>query len=328
MLSSGILDFAIGLVFTFLAVSLAAGAATETVASVFRWRSHTLLEGIKSLLNDPHATALAGELYKHGLINPRSDGTTHANWRTNPAYIDADHFATALFDIIKNHQWPHLPDNMPAPAPEHSPAPAPAATGRSAVDRLNAKIANIRGDRSGQLRKMLYGMVERNQGDEEKIRAALANWFDSSMDRVSGAYKRWAQLWTFIFAFLIAAILNVSTLDVAQQLWKQPVDTKMITAAAAQNPPADYLKLLDTMPIGWSSGGGGSVASGANSGVLAFFNRAPSDWDLTRIGGWLITAFATLFGAPFWFDALQQIVRLKGSGPSPAEKGTSTAAGK
>jgi hypothetical protein len=36
--------------------------------------------------------------------------------------------------------------------------------------------------------------------------------------------------------------------------------------------------------------------------------------------GWLITAVATLFGAPFWFDALERVVRLKGSGPSPAEK--------
>jgi hypothetical protein len=36
--------------------------------------------------------------------------------------------------------------------------------------------------------------------------------------------------------------------------------------------------------------------------------------------GWVITALATLFGAPFWFDTLQQIIRLKGSGPSPVEK--------
>jgi len=42
--------------------------------------------------------------------------------------------------------------------------------------------------------------------------------------------------------------------------------------------------------------------------------------------GWLVTAVATLFGAPFWFDALQKITRLKGSGPSPAEKKENVAA--
>jgi hypothetical protein len=41
---------------------------------------------------------------------------------------------------------------------------------------------------------------------------------------------------------------------------------------------------------------------------------------LEILAGWFLTAVATLFGAPFWFDMLQQFVRLKGSGPSPAEK--------
>jgi hypothetical protein len=43
------------------------------------------------------------------------------------------------------------------------------------------------------------------------------------------------------------------------------------------------------------------------------------------IVGWVITAFSTLFGAPFWFDLLQTVVRLKGSGPSPEEKVDGTA---
>jgi hypothetical protein len=42
--------------------------------------------------------------------------------------------------------------------------------------------------------------------------------------------------------------------------------------------------------------------------------------------GWIITGLAALFGAPFWFDLLQQICRLKGTGPSPDEKQEGTAA--
>jgi len=37
---------------------------------------------------------------------------------------------------------------------------------------------------------MLYGIVERADGDEVRIRAALSTWFDNAMDRVSGVYKR------------------------------------------------------------------------------------------------------------------------------------------
>jgi hypothetical protein len=43
---------------------------------------------------------------------------------------------------------------------------------------------------------------------------------------------------------------------------------------------------------------------------------------LTMTAGWLITAIATLFGAPFWYDSLQTVVRLKGTGPSSDDKRT------
>ena len=113
MLSSGILDFAIGMVFTFLAVSLAAGSVTEAVASALNWRARTLLQGIKNLLNDPNFNALAGELYQHGLINPRGDGSKPGKKdRTNPSYIDSGQFAAAFLDIIKG-----LPSNTAVQAP-------------------------------------------------------------------------------------------------------------------------------------------------------------------------------------------------------------------
>jgi hypothetical protein len=177
---------------------------------------------------------------------------------------------------------------------------------------------------------MLNGIIDRADGDEKKIRAELSTWFDNSMDRVSGAYKRWTQLWSFVLAFLIAAALNISTIDVAKQLWKQPIDAKAIAGVSDQGKLPDYLSTLDQMPIGWPSPGANPAAAAngadASTNVFAFFWRWPTEWGWVRIFGWLITAFATLFGAPFWFDLLQQIVRLKGSGPSPQEKAAGTGA--
>jgi len=334
MLSSGILDFAIGLVFTFLAVSLAAGAATEAFSSFLKTRSTTLLQGITDLLNDPNFNALAGELYQHGLINPRGDGSkpdpadpkkAEADRKNNPSYIDPGQFASALLDIIKG-----LPNTQP---PDDSPAKPPSGTA-SAITAMNAKIANAPGDEHGQLRKMLYGIVERAEGDEEKIRKELATWFDNSMDRVSGSYKRWTQRWNFFFALGIAVVLNVNTLDVAKTLWKQPVDTKAISAVSdATKLPAylDTLKALNGLPVGWPPQSWPDDVKHA-AGVFDFAGQASKKipeliwWLILSIVGWAVTASTTLFGAPFWFDALQQIVRLKGSGPSPGEKATNTAA--
>jgi len=36
-----------------------------------------------------------------------------------------------------------------------------------------------------------------------------------------------------------------------------------------------------------------------------------------KILGWLITALAISFGAPFWFDLLNRLVDLRGSGKKP-----------
>jgi hypothetical protein len=311
MLNSGILDFAVGIVFMFLAMSLAAGAATEAVSSFLRTRSQTLLEGIKNLVNDPDLKGLAGELYKDVLINPLVDGTKPPNRKTNPTYIDPDHFAVALTDAVKRVANQGV---------------QPPASGNPLADFVTA-IGNLP---DGQIKRFLTGIIDRAKGDEQAVHDALAKWFDAAMDRVSGVYKRWTQAISFGLAFLIAALLNVSTIDVAQQLWKQPLDDKVITAIGKVPDDAskpDYLKTLEMMPIGWPSK---KAVSGATQPLdpadtatnlwyfLGAFSLAWPWW--SHIFGWLITAFATLFGAPFWFDALQQIVRLKGSGPSPSDK--------
>ena len=45
-----------------------------------------------------------------------------------------------------------------------------------------------------------------------------------------------------------------------------------------------------------------------------------SFWDgIGKVMGLLVTAFALTLGAPFWFDLLGKVARLKGSGP-PAPK--------
>jgi len=75
MFNSVVLDLAAGLIFTFLAASLATGAIVEAIASLLMVRASTLWKGIGQLLNDPKYSALAKEIYSHAAVNPRSDGT-------------------------------------------------------------------------------------------------------------------------------------------------------------------------------------------------------------------------------------------------------------
>ena len=86
MLNSTILDVAIGLIFIFMTVSLAAGAAVEAFASLFKLRSTTLKSGLMpDLLNDKNFNDLAAELYAHALISPRGPGLQGVTTQNPPA---------------------------------------------------------------------------------------------------------------------------------------------------------------------------------------------------------------------------------------------------
>ena len=41
---------------------------------------------------------------------------------------------------------------------------------------------------------------------------------------------------------------------------------------------------------------------------------------LTKIAGVLLTAFAASLGAPFWFDTLNRLMAVRGTGKSPEEQ--------
>src|SRR6266851_4580421 len=201
MFNSTILDVAIGLAFVFLMVSLATSALSEAISGILKWRSATLLRGIKELLNDPQLTGLAGQLYQHALINPRNPGTGvtvdlsdpalarlwHMVRPTSsrpadlsdhaPSYIDPKHFANALIDILGA---PMLSGDVAAI--------------NGAIDSAVPPGANP------QINGLLKGIAQRTGGSLTAMKEEIAAWFDNGMDRVSGVYKRWSQLMNFVIA--------------------------------------------------------------------------------------------------------------------------------
>ena len=340
MLNSTILEVAAGLVFTFLSVSMATSAILEAIASVLEWRSRTLLAGVKDLVNDADFTGLAKTLYSHALVNPRGPGGS-APTKNMPAYIDSQRFAEALLDIAG------LTDALrPAAGGTPNLAAAHAAIDRAIPLRDNAQIND-----------MLHGAIQRGLGDFDAAKNELAAWFDTGMDGLSGAYKRWSQLVGFFVALILCFLLNIDTVHIARTLW---VDPGIADKAAAKQADAsgNMQQLLDTFPVGWPEGLLRSIAAkrreppspapssstsrapgqpqaqpevqkpGETAGqVTALVPGAGTTGEYgDAIIGWIITAFATLFGAPFWFDALQSVIRLKGAGPSPLERKNQKAA--
>jgi hypothetical protein len=106
MFDTPVINVAIGLVFCFAAVSLAASTMTEALASIVKLRANTLLAGIQAMLNDPKFSGLAQQVYQHALVHPQGDGRmqSESRWWTysGPSYIRAENFATALTDALSS----------------------------------------------------------------------------------------------------------------------------------------------------------------------------------------------------------------------------------
>lgn len=305
MFDSSVLEMAAGLIFTFLAVSLATSSIVEAIASMTKWRSRTLLSGVKDLVNDPGFKELARNLYEHALVNPRGSGVKDPT-KNMPAYIDSKRFAAALLDITK--------------------LTAGLTTAGTALATLHSSVdASVPPDTNPQVNALLHGAIQRGQGSFDAVKADIAAWFDTGMDRLSGAYKRWSQLVSLCIALILCVLLNIDAVCIARTLWATPGIAAKVQAT--QNASSSMDQLLGTFPVGWPNGLFNSAQAQQDVSVAQDFVPGAIHGNYAQaIVGWLITALATLFGAPFWFDALQTVIRLKGAGPSPNEKTDNKAA--
>ncbi|MFQ6026779.1 MAG: hypothetical protein ACE5Q6_04605, partial [Dehalococcoidia bacterium] len=274
MFGSEILEVAIGLVLVYLLLALICSALSEWIARILAMRASTLEAGIRNLLEDPGGTRLAKKIYDHRLIGALyKKGWIH---KGRPSNIPARTFALALFDTV-----------MEAGGPAGS---APSATGADDRDQNGKSLALQNNARMTyetletgvrllgappQVKKALQSILssakaETDQWDQAlgKARASVEDWFDDSMERVSGWYKRKAQLIILALAIIVSLAMNVDTFVIAHTLSIDTTLRESVVAAAEskaqQTPPpgtedpssvvADLRDELGqlALPIGWS----------------------------------------------------------------------------
>jgi hypothetical protein len=172
------------------------------------------------------------------------------------------------------------------------------------------------------LKKRVDSLVREAGSDLLGVKAGLERWFDESMGRLEGAYKRWAMMWLVLVGFVIAVAANASTFDVAEKLWHDPVTRQAVAEAAGRvadegaNPDitsvADATNKLKELglPIGWDKDAETMWADG-----WKVWN-----WGWSHVGtalGWVLTALLVMLGAPFWFDVLSKLGSLRSAGTKP-----------
>jgi hypothetical protein len=327
------LDFAIGLSFVFLLLSVFASAIQEYIAALFKLRAKTLLRGLGNMLegkDDPaqpvqKGTApppravgkdLTAQIYEHPLIRSfykKGRGLIRSTEDRLPSYIAPRSFALALLGTLAPGAVATGPDGK-------------AVDDHDVIKALREMIGGATG-LPADTQKALLGLLDDARGDIDKFRANIEAWFDDTMARVSGWYKRQSQLILVVIGIVITLALNANTLTIGERLWKDTalraaVVQQATAATTGENPPKrtpnqaaeDIDKVVKLgIPIGWTSKFGDLPFTGKDWQAKLFYHH---------IAGWLLTILAISFGAPFWFDTLSRLSRLRSSGkpeqPLPA----------
>jgi hypothetical protein len=293
--SNAILDVVIGLAFFYFLLSIVCSAINEGIATALNLRAKNLEKGIRQLVKDP------GDFYRHWRVSALH-GSRLLGRKRRPSYIPSRVFALTVLDTA---------------------AGSTAADSHDLVARAQAAVDSD--DTPRVVKGMLQDALDEARGDRDKLRASLERSYDEMMERVSGWYKRTVQLILFVVAIAVVAGINADSFTIGQRLWKDDAVRSAVVAQAnktvassqadctkaqgggEQPTPAEQAaNCLDDVkelgiPVGWTT------------------DSSPHSWEQAfgKIFGLLLTVFAVQLGAPFWFDLLGKVSRLRGSGSKP-----------
>jgi hypothetical protein len=322
---SAVLDIALGLSFVFLLFSLAVSRINETITTALKLRYKGLASGIAAMVGQGDGLLSVDKVLGHELIQPlqqaakgfpgvsfmRKSAATATGLQRDASsatrgisYLPARTFSAVVLDLL---------------APADPAVPDPLAQASTAISGL---------DPHNPARAPLMRMMTDAQGDRDKFRQSIEHWFDDTMARASGWYKRYVQRIILIISIVLVASLNVDSINIAQVLWRLPTERAAVAAAAAsqagsssnasQSADSDVQDISALkLPIGWTP----SYTKSTPSADPRHVPIGAASW-IIKILGLILSVLALSLGAPFWFQALGTIASWRQSGPKPPASAT------
>ena len=304
---------------------------------------------------DAKAKLLAAEITEHPLYRRLASGGVV---NKKPAYMPADTFSDILLDILSPH--PGKPALLSEIAAE--------------VDR---RAKDNRDPLNKEFHRVLRIYFDQANGDYQRFKLLIEDWYNKSMDRVTGWYKQQTQFMLFFIGLGIAIAFNIDSIAISRVLAKDEKardgivqmalhDKDNLRIAADVDQPQDpaskqrvdhaYDMLQENTSQAASILGLGRPYNDTCEQCEAFLAKvckgalSPTDpviaqrivyckrfretyehrnWlqytpyqtgGVVTIAGFLLTALAISLGAPFWFDLLSKLVRIRFAGNKPDSK--------
>jgi len=153
------------------------------------------------------------------------------------------------------------------------------------------RLSQLRPELSQIITTLFSGLDTYLAEGETRLAAArknLEHWFNDTMDRASGWYKRHTQLWLGIVGFVLALVLNVDTIAIATTLWRDPT-LRQSVVDQAQN---YQLPTTATTPTASSTLGATTIVTNTEQVALAIRDLSLKlSQDLRLPIGWQIQTY-------------------------------------
>lgn len=289
MFNNVALDVFIGLVFVFLLYSLLATIVQEIIATRFAFRAKVLEKAILRMLDDgktasrfSYVDRMNGVLHIFNLknllkgkkvapwfyVHPLIKYLAEDNWYSKPAYISASNFSKVMIDLLKGFDQPEsqaiqaIHESITAGVIHKLPI--------STTDTANPAIKIIRDQHASagdpaQLRMetvpmgrntafFLQTLWQDSGADIEVFKTKLEQWFDDTMKRATGWYKKYTRIVLFVIGLAMAYWLNVDTFAIRRILSRNDTAREqMVQMAISSSEHLDPSKILATDSSGGRS---------------------------------------------------------------------------
>lgn len=335
-----VLDVLVGLCFVFGLFSLLVSAATEVLMTLWAQRARTLVQAIRGLLpGDDLMRMLVQHPLVQGLGAAEHDSTSRG-WFSKiwqklstvalsdgkradfPSYLPSGVFADSLLHLLRS-----------------------GGLRKGEVGRDDAMAVLIEDVQQPELRTTLQALHDSALDTGIPFRLRLQQWFDDTMERASGWYKRLAHVVLFLVGFIMAIWFNVDALHIAGALsvngdLRKTIATKAADFASTQIAKGASMAVATSAPLPSGSPASAEDLNARLEVQMQAYNTAVSNLDalglpirwgkneklyvisnpIGAVCGWLLSALAAAMGANFWFSILGGLLkmRLAGSKPEPA----------
>jgi len=350
MTSFPILDLVAGVVFVYFLLSIISSTAVEMIMTGSNLRAAALEKWLTDIFKEEVNLPGNGGQKPLGIaIMDHCAVTALSKTGKSTPYIAPANFVSALLEKITfNSNLPDLPDKIATRIDDYinvlqdTKALPPELQRTFLIYAHEAKSAAL------LTQNAVTGAID----SIELFKGKIETWFNSNMDRVGGYLKiKYTRPLTFLVAAITALALNADSIAIAKYLYNNPDARAKVAANAyaaahdeknqqkiealqksvsdAKNDKnaATVQEITDSLKKEWKEVNTAKAALEENNipiGWSPMEYQGKEGWALTlailsKFVGLFATFLAVTMGAPFWFDVLNKVSNLRGTGNKPKE---------